>query len=204
MINIFDTDGFLYKIGMVLADIFLLNFLWIIFSIPIITIGASTTAVYYVCTKKAAREDGYVFKGFLKSFKQNFLVSVLATIILVVIGIVVWINFHALTQVDLGALQLPVRIALSLVLIQIIFVSMYIFPIISRFDMTLISAFKAALQLSNGHFFLTICNLALLLAISLVTIWIPFLFIFIPGFYFYFSSYSLIRIFRKYDSNFDK
>lgn len=73
MINIFDTEGFLYKVGTVLADIFLLSFLWLIFSIPIITAGASTTAVYYVCTKKAAGTDAYVLKGFLKSFIQYFL-----------------------------------------------------------------------------------------------------------------------------------
>ena len=203
MINLFDTEGLLYKIGMVLADIFLLSFLWIIFSIPIITIGASTTAVYYVCTKKAGNADAYVLKGFLKSFKENFLVSTITLAILAVIGFVLWINFHALTQVNLGILQFPVRIALSLVLIQIVFVTMYVFPIISRFDMTVINALKSALQLSNGHLFLTICNLVLLVAVGFLTIWIPFLFIFIPGIFAYFSANLFVRIFRKYKSDFE-
>ncbi|MCL2559708.1 MAG: DUF624 domain-containing protein [Turicibacter sp.] len=203
MINIFDTDGFLYKIGMVLADIFLLNFLWLIFSLPLITIGASTTAVYYVTTKKVGNSDAYVLKGFLKSFKENFLVSTIAYVILAAIGLVVWVNFRAMGHVDLGGMQFPVRVALSFVLIQIIFVSMYVFPIISRFDMTAIKALKSALQLSNGHLFLTISNLVLLVAVGIVTIWIPFLFVFIPGIFAYLSANLYVRIFRKYDENFE-
>lgn len=202
MINIFDTEGFLYKVGTVLADIFLLSFLWLIFSIPIITAGASTTAVYYVCTKKAAGTDAYVLKGFLKSFIQNFLVSTLVFVILSLTGGVLWINFHALTQVDLGMLQIPVRVALSIVLIQIIFVSMYVFPIISRFDVTATGALKSALQLSNGHLFLTITSFVLMIAVCIITIFIPFLSIFIPGIFGYFSAILLVRIFQKYNPDF--
>ena len=202
MINLFDTDGLFYRIGMVLADIFLLSFLWIIFSIPLITIGASTTAAYYVCTKKAAGSDTYVLKGFLKSFKENFLVSTLAFLILVVVGVIIRLNFHALTQVDLGILHFPIRIALTIVLIQTTFVSMYVFPIISRFDMKPIGALKSALQLSNGHLFLTISNLVLFAATFIITIWIPFLFIFIPGIFIYFSASLFVRIFRKHNPDF--
>jgi len=202
MINLFDTDGFLYKVGMVLADIFLLSFLWIIFSIPIITIGASTTAVYYVCTKKASGSDAYVLKGFLKSFKENFFVSTIAFVILAAVGVVIRFNFHALTQVDLGVLRFPIRIALTIVLVQTIFVSMYVFPIISRFDMTAIGALKSALLLSNGHLFLTISNLVLFAATCIITIWIPFLFMFIPGIFVYFSASLFVKIFRKHNPDF--
>lgn len=60
-------------------DLILLNFLWIIFSIPVITIGASTCAAYYVTLKLAdgkENPEGFalvdVIKLFLKGFKQNF------------------------------------------------------------------------------------------------------------------------------------
>lgn len=117
-------------------------------------------------------------------------------------GGVLWINFHALTQVDLGMLQIPVRVALSIVLIQIIFVSMYVFPIISRFDVTATGALKSALQLSNGHLFLTITSFVLMIAVCIITIFIPFLFIFIPGIFGYFSAILLVRIFQKYNPDF--
>ena len=60
-------------------DLILLNFLWIIFSIPVITIGASTCAAYYVTLKLVdgkENPEGFalvdVIKLFLKGFKQNF------------------------------------------------------------------------------------------------------------------------------------
>jgi len=198
MINLFDTDGGLYKVGMVLADIFLLSFLWIIFSIPILTIGASTTAVYYVCTKKAAGSDSYILQGFFKSFKQNLLVSTVAFVILALIGYVLWLNYHALPQVELGVFHFPVRIALFIAVLQVIFVSMYIFPIISRFNVTVFGGLKSALLLANGHLFTTICNLVLLGAIFIVINFIPALFIFIPGIFVYFSASLFVKVFRKY------
>lgn len=201
MTNLFDTDGSLYKIGMVLADIFLLSFLWIIFSLPILTIGASTTAVYYVSTKKAAGSDSYVLKGFLKSFRENLLVSTIVFVILALIGYVLWLNFQALPQVELGLLHFPVRIALLIAILQVTFVSMYVFPIISRFDVTVFGGLKSALLLANGHLFTTISNLVLLAAIFIVINFVPALFIFIPGIFVYFSASLFVKVFRKYGEN---
>ena len=53
-------------------DVLVINFLWIICSIPIVTIGSSTTAMYYVTLKLARDEDGYTIQSFFKSFKENF------------------------------------------------------------------------------------------------------------------------------------
>jgi len=49
-----------------------LNLLWCICSIPIFTIGASTTAVYYVTLKLVRDEEDGTFRSFFKSFKENF------------------------------------------------------------------------------------------------------------------------------------
>lgn len=200
--NLFDMDGTLYKIGTALADIFLLSFLWIIFSIPLLTIGASTTAVYYVCTKKAAGSDSYVLKGFLKSFKDNFIISTVVFIILLAIAFVIWINYRTLGEVELGFLHFPVRIALVIVTTQMVFVSMYVFPIISRFDVTVKNSLKFALQLSNVHLFFSISNIVLFVAILIVTMWVPALFIFIPGIFAYFSAGLFVKIFRKHNPDF--
>jgi len=200
--NFFDMDGPLYKIGTVIADIFMLSFLWIIFSIPLLTIGASTTAVYYVSTKKATGSDSYVLKGFLKSFKENLLISTIVFIILVIIGFVVWINYRALGEVEMGFLYLPVRLALIIVTTQLVFVSMYVFPIISRFNVTVRNALKFALQLSNVHLFFSLSNVVLFVAIIFVTMWVPALFIFIPGIFAHFSASLFVKIFRKHNPEF--
>ena len=53
-------------------DVLILNILWLICSIPVFTIGAATTAVYYVTLKLARDDDGYTIRSFFRSFRQNF------------------------------------------------------------------------------------------------------------------------------------
>ena len=203
MINLLETEGILYKFGSILADIFVLSFLWLIFSLPIVTVGASTTALYYVCTKKAQGIDVYILKSFWQSFKEGMIKSTLVLLTACLIGWVIWINFHALDQINMGkGLTFSIRVALFIALIQVIFILMYAFPIVARFELSFFEVLKVALQLSNRHLILTISNLVLFVAICLVTIWIPFLFIFISGMYIYLSSSIFVRIFRKYEPNF--
>ena len=70
--NIFSMDSMLGRVLYWIADIFILNILWIIFSLPIFTIGASTTALYYSMMQRQRRDESYIHKNFIKAFKENF------------------------------------------------------------------------------------------------------------------------------------
>lgn len=76
-----------------IADFIILNLLWIVCSIPIITIGASTTALYTVMLKLVKNEEGYIAKGFLKAFKENFKQSTIMWVIFLLLGIIFVIDF---------------------------------------------------------------------------------------------------------------
>ena len=76
-----------------LADFIILNLLWVVCSIPIITIGASTTALYTVMLKLVKNEEGYIAKGFLKALKENFKQSTIMWIIFLLISIVFVVDF---------------------------------------------------------------------------------------------------------------
>ena len=54
------------------ADMIILNILFLITCIPIFTIGASMTALYYVTLRMVSGEEGPVSKDYFRSFKQNF------------------------------------------------------------------------------------------------------------------------------------
>ena len=49
--NFFSTDGPLFEGMAYIINIIYVSVLWILFSIPIITIGASSTALYYTDRK---------------------------------------------------------------------------------------------------------------------------------------------------------
>ena len=57
-------DSKFYKWGTLLADLIILTVLWLICSLPIITMGAATTALYYVTTRQLSNREGYVSRDF--------------------------------------------------------------------------------------------------------------------------------------------
>ena len=65
----FNIDSKFYRFCSYVGDFIILMVLWAIFSLPVITIGASTTAAYYVATPQLLSRMGYIWKVFFKSFK---------------------------------------------------------------------------------------------------------------------------------------
>ena len=85
--GIFSIENPVWQFINKLLHVLLLNLLWVVCSIPIITMGASTTAVYYVTLKLVRDEEGYTIKSFFDSFKTNFKQATLIWIILLLVGI---------------------------------------------------------------------------------------------------------------------
>ena len=92
--NLFSYDSPFSRFLYFVADIVTLHFLWILYSLPIITIGASTTALYYSCMKRIRTGEGYVTQNFRKSFRQNFKQSTILWIVLVLVGLVFSIDIR--------------------------------------------------------------------------------------------------------------
>ena len=64
------TDNVIVRALNKICDMVCLNVLWLICCIPVFTIGASTTALYTVMLKMVKNEEGYIFRGFFKAFKE--------------------------------------------------------------------------------------------------------------------------------------
>ena len=72
---VFDINGKFFGFLEETADLVLLNVLFLICCIPVITIGASKTALYDMTRRMAAKREGYLVRGFFRSFSQNFKAS---------------------------------------------------------------------------------------------------------------------------------
>ena len=72
MSRLFNLDSPIMVFLSKMADLLILNLLALICCIPIITIGASMTAMSYVTLKMVRDEECYIAKDFFKSFRQNF------------------------------------------------------------------------------------------------------------------------------------
>ena len=134
MINLFGIDNKFFETLEKISNIVILNFLYILFSIPIITIGASTTATYFVAMKIVENEEGYIFRTFIKNFKENFKISTIVWIIIMLVGGVLILDFHISNAIPNSSISNIFKLILTMVSIIIIFNITYVFPIICKFD----------------------------------------------------------------------
>ena len=92
--GIFNYDNPFWRFIGKLCDVMILNVLWVLCSIPVVTMGASTTAVYYVTLKLVRDEDGYTFRSYFRSFKENFKQATAIWLLLLGTGIILLIDIR--------------------------------------------------------------------------------------------------------------
>lgn len=167
MRSLFDTDGFLMRVLTKIADTVWLNILFLICSIPIFTIGASITALYYVSFKTIKDEEGYITKDFFRSFKENFKQSTIIWIVLLVLYIIFGFELTTLLAMNTSMADAGIVIAMIPGLL-ILFVGLYVFPLLSRFENTTKATIKNALFLSIANIPKTLLALVITIAIPVV------------------------------------
>ncbi len=173
-----DMDSPVMRILNRLADLLILNFLMIICCIPVITVGAAFTAMHYVLLKMVRDEEGYLIRGFFKSFAANFKqATVLWLIMLLIIG--VYIGDGLIFQYSSIQFPKPLMIAVVAIAILLLMTAVYVFPLQARFENTVKNTLKNAMILAFANLPKTIL-MVVLYALPLVI-----------G---YFSSYALIFV----------
>ncbi len=80
----FNYDSPFWSFMSRIADLVIVNILWLVFCIPVFTIGASTAAMYRVTLNMVRGEGGGVVRSFWASFKLNFKQGVLLFLILLI------------------------------------------------------------------------------------------------------------------------
>lgn len=186
-------------------DVMVLNILWVICSIPVVTIGASTTAVYYVTLKLARDEEGSTVKSFFKSFKENFKQATAIWLILLAAGMVTGFDlyFFLVLRTENSTFR-TMMVALFLGFgIVYLGISLFVFPLQARFYNPVKKTFLNAFFMSIRHFFLTLGMLAIDIAIPALALFVvPMLqaVLFLFGFPLiaFANSYMLVGIFDKY------
>lgn len=209
MNRLFDIEGPLFTTLTRIADLFILNFLFIVCCLPVFTIGASVSALYYVTMKMAADEDCYTVKSFFKAFKENFKKSTVIWIIDAFVGISLFIDYKIIRG-DYGKIFNPeskftnaMFILFILASIIWIYVTLYVYPIQAKFENTIKNTIVNALYMS-------ILNLPKTLLIVVMTAfpWVIMhyveravvFYVIVFSVVAYMNSFIFVRIFRVYEN----
>ncbi|MCR5235153.1 MAG: DUF624 domain-containing protein [Lachnospiraceae bacterium] len=189
------------------ADLMWLNILFLLCCIPVVTVGASVTAMYYVTLKMVRNEESYITKLFFKSFKQNFLQATVIWIIFITAGFLLFVDYRILSgqmglNIDNGTVRTVMQVLLIAVFIFYVFTITFVFPLLSKFDNTIKNTIKNAFIMSIRHFPATLGSIALLIIVFLLIYYIPimsmFAFILLFSVSAYISSLMFVRVFDNY------
>ena len=155
----FSYDGPIMSFLSKVADLLILNVLTLIFSIPLITIGAATTAAHYTALK-IRREEGHVLSCFWKSFKMNLKQSTGIWLMFVVYWVVSLMSYNIATQMGSKiAVAIQGIVMATLILSALLYA--WVMPLQARFINPIKGTFKNAFYMSFKYFFRTLLMLLL-------------------------------------------
>lgn len=129
--NFFNEDNFLHRFFLSAGDFIGLNLLWIITSVPVVTAGASTTALYYCTLKLHKDKDISIWKCYWKSFRGNFFQATAVWLGLIGAGVCVWFEKRAIVTMPMAGVFTYVIWGIALLLAV---TALYIFPTIASFE----------------------------------------------------------------------
>lgn len=205
--KIFNLDNGIMRFFSRIIDIVVLNFIFIICCIPVITIGASLTAMYSITLKMVKNEESHIIRGFLKAFKQNFRQGTIVGIIAIIIVLFIAIDLRIIAMSGYDSLKV-VQVLCYVVAFWGYIVFLYAFSILARFVHTTKEVFKNSFMISIMNFKWTLLLILIngpfvfMLFYSGVSMLLLFTILIICGFsgLAMIQSFILRKIFERYET----
>ena len=153
-----------------------LNLLWFLCSIPIVTIGASTAALYYTSFKIIREEDNHAGAMFFRAFRDNFKQATVLWLIMLAFGIFlsgdIYILYH-LRRTTEGPMAIIWTLMLAFVIVAAVFyviILEYVFPLVASVKNSNIAMLKNSFLIGTHYLFATILVFAVHFAMFFVVV----------------------------------
>ena len=203
--KLFSYDNPVMQFMSRVADFMLLNFLWLVCSLPIVTFGASTSAYYYCMMKIVRDTDSGILKMFFHSFKENLKQGIVLTIILIVTIAFLGADMWACSQLE-GQFFDVIGILLYAFVGLLAVVVVYVFPVLAQFDNTIKNTIKNAFFMGISHIGKTLLLIVITALPFAFAIFLPYYFLMsLPVWLFggvsvviYYKTRLFVKIFDKY------
>lgn len=201
MDQIFNLDNKFFRGVSKIIDCVWVSMLWFICSLPIVTIGASTTALYYTSHKCLRYDRGYVTPEFFSAFKSNFKQSTIVWLILMLIYAILGFDYYVMMKFaeageEIGKLYIVFFVFAAFVTMW----GFYMFPYMARFANTTKNVFKVTIYMAISNVHWTIILMVLFIAMCLGLYLLPPLMFIMPAMYNLLKNIALEHVFKKYMS----
>ena len=143
MDRLFNMDNKFFTVMGRVADLIMLNVVFLICCLPIVTIGASLTALHYVTLKMARNEESYIIRSFFKSFKQNFKQATVINLIMLAVAAILYMDLRIVGNIS-GTMSQVLYIVFFAFGILYMMVFLYIYPVLAKFYNSIKNTFRNA------------------------------------------------------------
>lgn len=199
MFGLFNYEGPVVQTLNKVADCICLSFLWLISCLPVVTIGAATTALYYATNKCIRHGEGHIWREYWRSFLSNFKqATILWLMLFALYGLLGGSCYSSYLMCSVGNLPKEMFYFLLIVIAVIAAWASLLFPYLARFQNTNRMILKNCFGIALMNVPVVLLHLVfLLLAVGMIVVF-PLLILCAPGVYMVLSCYSLEKVFLKY------
>ena len=132
MDRFFNMDNKFFTFMSRVADLIILNLLCIVCCIPVVTIGPSIAAMFYVTLKMVRNEESYIVRGFFKSFKQNLKQGIVINLIMLAAALLLYFDISICRSTP-GTIGKVLMVLFMMILVVYLMIFLYIYPVLAKF-----------------------------------------------------------------------
>ena len=108
-------------------NLILINLLYLVFCVPVVTIGPATAGITKLLRNYAREEHAFIWQDFIETFKSNFWKSLAVFAIDCVVAALLFFDFYMYTALEASSAMIVIALAvLMLTTTIVIFMNYYI------------------------------------------------------------------------------
>lgn len=198
--SIFNPNNAFFRGCAKLFDLVVLSILWALLCVPLVTAGAATAALYYTVVKCVRRGEPDPYRNFLACFKQNFKTGAITGLVALALGVFGIFAYNALGVMATAGVRTAfvLYIAYTLLLILLLGVVVFMFPLLSRFTLSFSELVSRGFILALRHLPSTVVVALLVFELASFTARYVYPLLIVPGLCALLASLFFERIFLKY------
>ena len=199
MRRLLDINNPIMRFLVNMFDLMGLSVLWVVFSLPIFTMGAASTALYSAAYHHVRKGEDYLWNSFFSAFKENFKRSTLTW--LVALAILGFLGADALLLRSLILRGYPFGwfygVTLALLVLALTW-TVYLAAYAARFNGTVKEVLRFSFMLLRAHPVKMLCVLALVLGGIALALTLPATVVFIPATVYWGATFPIEWTFLKH------
>ena len=199
MRRLLDINNPIMRFLTAMFDLMALSVLWVVFSLPIFTRGAASTALYSAAYHHVRKGEDYLWNSFFSAFKENFKRSTLTWLVALAI-----LGFLGADALLLRSLILQgysfgwfYGVTLALVVLALTW-TVYLAAYAARFNGTVKEVLRYSFMLLRAHPVKMLCVMVLVMGGMALALTLPATVIFIPATVYWGATFPIEWTFLKH------